>query len=103
MNPDAGGFTCPRCRRTSHHPDDVREGYCGACHDWTRQLVVYLTPGCPLCGHAPVIVLPGGEQAFCGTANCDVISWDPSASLDDNLLNVAPIVPRDTGGQGAGR
>jgi hypothetical protein len=32
---DAGGFTCPRCGRTSHHPDDVREGYCGACHDWT--------------------------------------------------------------------
>ncbi len=29
-------YTCPRCGRTSHHPDDVREGYCGACHDWTR-------------------------------------------------------------------
>jgi hypothetical protein len=29
------GFTCPRCGRTSHHPDDIREGYCGACHDWT--------------------------------------------------------------------
>lgn len=27
--------TCPRCRRTSHHPRDVHEGYCGACHDWT--------------------------------------------------------------------
>jgi len=20
---------------TSHHPDDIREGYCGNCHDWT--------------------------------------------------------------------
>jgi hypothetical protein len=20
---------------TSAHPDDVREGYCGNCHDWT--------------------------------------------------------------------
>lgn len=29
------GFTCPRCRRTSHHPDDIRNGYCGACHDYT--------------------------------------------------------------------
>jgi hypothetical protein len=19
----------------SHHPDDIREGYCGRCHDWT--------------------------------------------------------------------
>lgn len=30
------GFTCPRCGRTSHHPTDKQEGYCGACHDWTR-------------------------------------------------------------------
>lgn len=29
------GFTCPRCGRTSHHPDDVRHGYCGACHAFT--------------------------------------------------------------------
>lgn len=28
---------CPRCGRISHHPDDVREGYCGACHDWTSE------------------------------------------------------------------
>jgi transcription elongation factor Elf1 len=29
-------FTCPRCGRTSHNPNDVQEGYCGHCHDWTR-------------------------------------------------------------------
>jgi len=29
-------FTCPRCGRTSWNPNDVREGYCGGCHDWTR-------------------------------------------------------------------
>jgi hypothetical protein len=28
-------FTCPRCGRVSHHPTDLAEGYCGACHDWT--------------------------------------------------------------------
>lgn len=30
-------FTCPRpeCGRTSFNPNDVREGYCGNCHDWT--------------------------------------------------------------------
>lgn len=28
-------FTCPRCGRTSWHPVDVAEGYCGRCHDWT--------------------------------------------------------------------
>lgn len=32
-----GGFECPRCGRVSHHPDDIREGYCGACHDWTAR------------------------------------------------------------------
>lgn len=28
-------ITCPRCHMTSYHPNDVREGYCGNCHDWT--------------------------------------------------------------------
>lgn len=30
-------FTCPACGAVSHHPMDVLEGYCGACHDWTGQ------------------------------------------------------------------
>lgn len=34
--PPAPSITCPRCRRTSWNPNDVREGYCGYCHDWTR-------------------------------------------------------------------
>lgn len=29
-------FTCPRCGMTSYNPNDIREGYCGNCHDWTR-------------------------------------------------------------------
>lgn len=28
-------FTCPACGMTSRNPNDVREGYCGSCHDWT--------------------------------------------------------------------
>lgn len=28
-------FTCPRCGRTSYHPDDVANNYCGNCHWWT--------------------------------------------------------------------
>lgn len=28
-------FTCPTCGRTSANPNDVREGYCGACHAFT--------------------------------------------------------------------
>ena len=35
-------FTCPACGMTSHHPDDARYGYCGACHAFTRQLRVGL-------------------------------------------------------------
>lgn len=26
---------CPVCSHTSHNSNDVREGYCGNCHDWT--------------------------------------------------------------------
>jgi len=34
--PEPPGFTCPRCGHISHSSDDVFEGYCGNCHDWTR-------------------------------------------------------------------
>lgn len=27
-------FTCPTCHRLSHNPNDARERYCGACHEW---------------------------------------------------------------------
>lgn len=33
--PAALFFACPQCGRTSYHPTDRAEGYCGACHDWT--------------------------------------------------------------------
>jgi hypothetical protein len=32
-------ITCPVCGMTSYHPDDIRAGYCGNCHDWTRGTV----------------------------------------------------------------
>lgn len=32
---DPVGFTCPRCGRTSYHPQDLAHGYCGACHAFT--------------------------------------------------------------------
>ena len=28
-------FTCPTCKRVSYNPNDLREGYCGACHEFT--------------------------------------------------------------------
>jgi hypothetical protein len=39
-------ITCPRCQRTSHNPNDVLEGYCGNCHDWTTpKITVMRHPG----------------------------------------------------------
>jgi hypothetical protein len=29
-------ITCPSCGMTSWNENDVREGYCGNCHDWTQ-------------------------------------------------------------------
>jgi hypothetical protein len=34
-NQSGDSITCPACLRTSHNPNDVREGYCGACHRFT--------------------------------------------------------------------
>lgn len=31
----ASSFVCPVCGAESGHPEDVRHGYCGACHDFT--------------------------------------------------------------------
>lgn len=46
-----------------------------------------VTPGCPFCGQSPVWVFGGGTQAWCGNDDCTLLMWDPSLSLDENLLN----------------
>jgi len=28
-------FRCPCCGMVSHNPNDIEQGYCGACHWWT--------------------------------------------------------------------
>lgn len=33
--PLSPSITCPKCGMTSYHPEDVKQGYCGNCHDWT--------------------------------------------------------------------
>lgn len=35
MSESQPSITCPRCARTSYHPEDVAQGYCGACCWWT--------------------------------------------------------------------
>jgi len=38
-------FTCPECGRTSSHPEDVANSYCGACKTFWHTL------DCPGCGN----------------------------------------------------
>lgn len=33
--PPESSFTCPRCGAVSRLPEDLAQGYCGRCHDWT--------------------------------------------------------------------
>lgn len=35
---DYPSITCPQCQRTSFNENDVREGYCGACHAYTSRV-----------------------------------------------------------------
>jgi len=64
-------FTCPRCHRTTYNPTDVEQGYCGACHDWTR----------PKSGTLPVRFLLYVDGALIEEA---VAEMDPSGP--DNAL-----------------
>lgn len=40
-------ITCPVCERTSHYPNDVTQGYCAACHDWTGAVRALINPFAP--------------------------------------------------------
>lgn len=57
-------ITCPICGATSHHPEDVRFGYCGQCHAFTRTCTI---GGCQLPG---AIVL--GNVAACTPHAADI-------------------------------
>ncbi len=35
--PGPAFFQCPDCHRKSHNPNDIRAGYCGACHRFTGE------------------------------------------------------------------
>lgn len=53
--PAAQPFTCPRCGRTSWHPEDKRQGYCGACHAFTASPAVAVRRG-PMVAGEPAAV-----------------------------------------------
>lgn len=37
MRKKSTSITCPDCGYTSYNPNDIREGFCGLCHDWTSK------------------------------------------------------------------
>jgi hypothetical protein len=63
---ELSAFTCPCCGMTSHHPEDIRQGYCGACHWWT---------GDPVLGpsHDPAACPARVEQE---TDGLDALDWE---------------------------
>lgn len=55
-------FTCPRCGRSSSHPDDIANGYCGACHDFTAAMSANAAEVIERSGRAAQIVTTVGGK-----------------------------------------
>lgn len=51
-------YVCTICGSESFHPDDVRTGYCGTCHAFTRScaLMACAGPGAVVLGNIAVCV-----------------------------------------------
>lgn len=59
-------FTCPRCGAVSYNRNDIEQGYCGRCHDWTGTTEVVELPALRSC--------PECEQGK--HDNCSGLAWD---------------------------
>lgn len=67
MTEPTPSITCPVCERTSYHPEDVRQGYCGNCHAFAA-FALATTPGaggvaaliCNGCGSMAIAFIPAG-------------------------------------------
>ena len=55
-------ITCPRCGMKSYNANDITEGYCGHCHDWTNPALT------KTCDHprANLVFHPGVDAMTCG-------------------------------------
>ena len=38
-------------------------------------------PCCPLCGQPPLMVMGGWTQAFCGSDDCEALTWNPQEAI----------------------
>jgi hypothetical protein len=49
------------------------------------------TARCPICGGLPMFESPTLIPWFCMDDRCDVLGWDPYSTLDENLMDAAPV------------
>lgn len=78
-------ITCPKCRMTSYNPNDIEQGYCGNCHDWTSPPAwkrdrgptdLGDDPDGDLAGYDGGYGPPAGEREMVGhMARCDQGDW----------------------------
>lgn len=80
LDDDAPRYTCPRCGTTTYHPDNIEQGFCDECQNWTR-IRRYATLRA-----AHDVALPAEW----------VGRWFDRSSLD-NMLNMRRLAGRSTG------
>lgn len=85
-------FTCPKCNMTSYDINDVRNGYCGNCHEFTGTGTQYAhlrkerTQKCPSCGNEVTMVpydIGSGPEMSCPSCEwCWGADGQPLKPLD---------------------
>lgn len=53
---------------------------------------------CPGCEQPPRYLMDRGTQAFCGTAECHVITWNPTMTLEELADDIGMIDMSGWGG-----
>lgn len=79
----ADRFTCPQCGMTSYNPNDIRESYCGNCHQWTGDPDAWWIGGpcvapCNYCG------MPGDVECISECENKDFRDAEFDAVLEQS-------------------
>lgn len=41
------------------------------------------TPDCPGCEQPPRYLMGGGTQAWCANLDCNILTWNPTKTLDE--------------------
>jgi hypothetical protein len=49
------------------------------------------TPRCPECGKEPGLILADGQQCFCPSDDCPVITWNSHLTAEENRADIGWI------------